>query len=140
MPLVTEGVHVAHDRVADLVVGFGKDVYRPDISHLVHGGHERDVGVGHGRDAVGPHTASDYHVFGFDGSLVGDHCFNLATTVGPGCVVGDEIEHFGVGKDLAVSFFDGLFAHYGAGFEGVDYRDRGAVEATEDHLGVDVGH
>ena len=84
LPLVTEGVHVAHDRVADLVVGFGEDIHWADISHLVHGGHQRNIGVGHVSDAVGPDTASDDHVFSLDGSLVGDYCFDFATAVGAG--------------------------------------------------------
>ena len=137
LTLVAEGVHVADDRVADLVVGLGEHVDRADIGHLVHGGNERDVGVGHVGDLVGPDATGDDDVLGVDGALVGDDAGDLAAAVGPGRVVGEDVEDLGVGEDLQAGGLDGLLAHDGAGLEAVDHRHGRAVEATEDDLVVD---
>ena len=138
LSLVAKGVHVADDRVADLVVGLGEDVHRPDIGHLVDGGHERDHGPGHVGDAVRPDTAGDDDVPGLDGALVGDDTGDRPIA-GVGTILGEDVEHLGVGEHPAADHLDGLPAHGGAGLERVDDRDGRAVEATQDHVLVDEG-
>ena len=140
LALVAEGVHIADDRVADLVVGLGEHIERADVGHLVHGRDERDVGVGHVGDLVRPHTAGDHDVLGVDRALVGDDTGDLAPTVRTRRVVGEDVEHLGVGEDLAAGLLDGFLAHHGAGLEGVDHRDGRAVEAAEDDVFVDERH
>jgi len=140
LALVAEGVHVAHDRVTDLVVGLSEDVDGADIGHLVHGGHQRDVGVGHVGDAVRPHAAGDDHVLGGDRALVGDDGLDPAPPIRAIAAVGHQVEHLGVGKHPAASGLDGLAAHHGAGLQRVDHADGRAVEAPLDHVGVDERH
>ena len=111
-----------------------------DVGHLVHGRDERDVGVGHVGDLVRPHTAGDDDVLGVDRALVGNDTGDLAPTVRTRRVVGEDVEHLGVGEDLATGLLDGFLAHHGAGLEGVDHRDGRAVEAAEDDVFVDERH
>ena len=136
LPFVTECVHVANDRVADLALCFGKHVHRADVSHLVHGGHERDRCAGHVRDPVRPDTARNNDVFGLDPTLVGDDGRDLLET-GAGLILSLDVKHFGVGEHLEPSLVDGLVAEQSAGVERVDDTDCRAVEAAEDHIVVD---
>ena len=138
LALVAERVHVAHDGIADLVVGLGEHVDRTHIGHLMHRRHERDVGARHVGDPVGPHAAGNHHVVGLDRPLVGDHCRDRAHA-GQRTFTGRDVEHLGVGEDLATGV-DGHLPHPRAGFERVHDRDGGAVEAAQDHVGVDEGH
>ena len=136
LALVAERVHVPDDRVADLVVGLDQHVDGADVGHLVHGRHQRDVGVGHVGDAVRPHAAGDDDVLGLDRALVGDDGFDLAHA-GDRVVLGDQVEDFGVGEDLQVGLLRGLLAHDGARLERVDDRHGRAVEAALDDVVVD---
>ena len=138
LALVAEGVHVPNDGIADLVVGLGQDVERADVHHLVHRGHQRDVGVGHVGHPVRPHPAGDHHVLGLDGALVGDHRFDRAVA-GVGTVFGDYVEHLGVGRHMAAAVHRDI-AHLGAGLQRVHHRHRGAVEALQNDVGVDERH
>ena len=106
----------------------------------MHGRDERDVGVGHVGDLVRPHTAGDDDVLGVDRALVGNDTGDLAPTVRTRRVVSEDVEHLGVGEDLAAGLLDGFLAHHGAGLEGVDHRDGRAVEAAEDDVFVDERH
>ena len=98
LALVAEGVHVAHDRVADFVVGGRQDVDGSDVGHLVDGRGEGDRGPGHVGQTVGPHTTCDNHVIRYDPAPVGDHGVDSGNTDG----VFDrfEVEHLRVGEDL----------------------------------------
>ncbi len=62
LPLVAERVHVAHDRVGDLLAALLEQVDRADVGHLVHGRCQRDRRPGHRRDPRAPHAAGDRHV------------------------------------------------------------------------------
>jgi len=99
LALVAEGVHVTNDRVADLVVRFDQHVDSADVGHLVHGGDEWDVGVGHVGHAVRPDAAGDDDVLGFDRALVGHDGLDLAHARN-GVIFGDEVEDLGVREYL----------------------------------------
>ena len=71
LALVAERVHVANDRVGDLLAALLQDVDRADIGHLMDRGREGDVGAGHRGDARAPHAAGDRDVLGLDAALVG---------------------------------------------------------------------
>ena len=139
LAFVAEGVHVANDRVADLVVGLDQDIHGADVGHLVHGGNEGDVGVGQVGDLVRPHAAGNHDVLGLDRAFIGDDSFDLAHA-GHRIVFGDQVEYFGVGEDLQAGLFLGFFAHHGAGLKRVDHRNGRAVGATQDDLVVDERH
>ena len=47
LTLVAEGIHVTNDRVADLVVGLGKNVHRANVGHLVNRWYKRNGGACH---------------------------------------------------------------------------------------------
>ena len=98
LALVAEGVHVAHDRVPDFVVGGRQDVDGSDVGHLVDGRGEGDRGPGHVGQTVGPHTTCDNHVIRYDPAPVGDHGVDSGDTDG----VFDrfEVEYLRVGEDL----------------------------------------
>ncbi len=141
LPLVAEGVHVPHDGVADLIVGLGQHVDGADVGHLVHGGDQRNVGVGHVGHLVGPHAAGDDHVVALDPALVGEHGLHLAPAVDIDvAVLGLDVEDLGIGEDLQRALVHGLLAHHSAGLERVDHRHRRAVEAALDHLYIDEGN
>ena len=139
LALVAERVHVANDRIADLIVGFDEDVHRADVGHLVHGGDERDVCAGHVCDAVRPDAAGDHDVLGLDRALVGHDGFDRAHA-GNGVGFGDQIEDLGVRVHLEAGRLDRFLAHHGAGLERVDDRHGRAVEATQDDVLVDERH
>ena len=79
-------------------------------------------------------------MFGLNGALVGHYPCDLAATVWARGVVGDDVEDFGVGEHLEASSLDSFLSHRGAGFKRVHHRHGGAVEATQDDVGVDEGH
>ena len=70
LALVHVGVHVAHDREADLADGVRELRDGPDADHLVDRRGERDGGTGHPRDARAPHAAGDDHDLRLDVALV----------------------------------------------------------------------
>ncbi len=130
LPLVHEGVHVPHDRVADLVAGLGQDRNRSHVDHLMHGRRERDRGPGHRRDHRRPHPAGHHHVFALDAAAVGHH--------GPHPAVLDlEIEDLGVGEHRQRLQGLGPLTEDRARPQGIHHRHRGGIEATHDHRLVD---
>ncbi len=135
MPFVTERVHVANNRVADLALRFGKHVHRANVSHLVHSRHERDRCASHVCYTVRPNTASHDDIFGLDPALVRDDGCDLLETSAR-LVFSFDVQHLGVGEHLEPSLVDGLVAEQGAGVEGVDNADCRAVEASKDHIVV----
>ena len=124
LALVAERVHVADDRVGDLLVGLLQDVDRADVGHLVHRRRERDVGAGHRRDARAPHAAGDRDVLGLDAALVGDD-----RAVTGRRRVGLDVEHLGVGEHLQGAGGDRLLAHQRAGLQRVDAPTRSACSS-----------
>ena len=138
LPLITEGVHVTDDRIANLVVGLGEDVHGAHVGHLVDGGNQRNGGTGHVGDAVGPDATGHDHVVGLDGAFVGHHGLDGGNaTLALGSL---DIQHFGVGEDLAADRLNSFAAHGGARLERVHHRHRRTVEAAENHFGIDERH
>jgi hypothetical protein len=133
LPLVHEGVHVAHDRIADLVAGLGQDRDRADVDHLMHCRRERDGGASHPSDERRPHTAGHHDVLACHPAPVGDHRLDPA-------VLDLDVEDLGVGEDLERAQFLGPLPQDRPGPQRVHDRHRGGVEASQDHRLLDERH
>ena len=108
LAFVHVGVHVPHDREADLRPGLLEDRDGPHVDHLVDGRGERDRGPRHPGDPGAPHPAGHQHVVRLDPALVGHHrpdrpAFRL------------KIEHAGVGEHLEGIQALGPLSHDGPG-------------------------
>ena len=93
LPLVHEGVHVAHDREGQFLARFLQDRDRADVDHLVDRRSQGDGGAGHPGDPGAPNPAGDHDIVGVDPAPVGDDRSDPAS-------LGLEIEHLGVGEGL----------------------------------------
>ena len=135
LPLVHEHVHVAHDRVADLVAGFSQQVDRSHVGHLVHRRGERDVGAGQGGHTRAPYSAGDHHLLHLEPTAVGHHGADARPperrprNLQPG--------DFGVVQHREHALGQGPLAHDGARPYRVHHRHARHVEAALDHLAVD---
>ena len=135
LALVAERVHVADDRIANLVVGFSENVHRANVSHLVNGRDERNRCSSHVGDAVAPHATRNNDVVGFDPAAVGHDSADLLRSIRPvRCL---NVFHLGVRKDLQHTLVHRFVTKESSGIERVDHRHRRAVEAAEDHIIVD---
>ena len=135
LPLVHEHVHVAHDRVADLVAGLAHQVDRTHVRHLVHCRRERNVRAGHGRQARAPHAGRDHHLIHGDRAAVGRH----RADAGPAerALLHLQAGDLGSVQHGQHALRQRSLAHDGAGSYRVDHRHAGRVEAALDHVAVD---
>ena len=134
LALVAERVHVADDRVGDLLVRLHEGVDRTDVGHLVDRRSQRDRRPGHRREAWAPHAAGDRHVLALDATLVGDdgaHGRPVARRLDL------DVEHLRGREDLQGTLGDRLVADQGPAGERVDHRDARRVEAAQHHTVVE---
>ena len=137
LALVAEGVHVADNRVGQLLVRLDEHVERPDVDHLVDSRRERDGGPRHLGQLGTPHAAGDRDRAAFDASPVGHHSRDAGTVRARHSL---DVEDFGVGKGLQMAGLGGPAAHLRARLQRIDRGDARCVEAAQDDVGVDEGH
>ena len=142
LALVHEGVHVAHDGVADLVAGGAEEVDRADVRHLVDCRRERNRGAGQLRDAGAPHPAGDDRVLDLDRAPGGDDRPQAGTSGRPGFEF--ESRDLRPVQDRERAPRQGPLPHQRAGPHGVDNGHGRHPEAAQDDVRVHerdpVGH
>ena len=135
LPLVHEGVHVAHDRVVDFVAGSAEEVDRAEVGHLVNRGRERNRRAGHRGDARAPDAAGDDHVLDLDRAAGGDDgAHSGAAERSP---VDLQTEHLRVLQHGKRASRPRPFTADGSGPDRVHDRRARLVEAAQDGLAVD---
>ena len=133
LPLVHEGIHVADDRILDLLARRGEARHRPDVDHLVNHRNERDVCAGHAREERAPDTAGDD-----DGLRLDRSSRRANATNAPAFDV--EAGRLDVREDGETAICDRSFSHQRSCAYRVDDAHVGRVEPTDQDRRIDVRH